>query len=203
MHASNKRLNKGLHKGLHNGPHKGLHKELTKGLHKEIRKELRKGLHTLVCQGTRETCSTSSQKLTTRTYIHSYMHTYPHTHRYTYIHIYTCLLETTWGPVGPKRAGRPQTASTERPGGHLGPCGPQPGRGAPNGLHRASWSPSGALWAPTRPGGPKRPPQSLLEAMWGSVSPNRAGRLQTVSAEPPGGHLAPCGPQPGREAPNA
>ena len=67
----------------------------------------------------------------------------------------------------------------------------------------ASWKPSGAMWARTEPRGPKRPPQSLLETIWGCVGPNRAGRPQTASTEPPGSHLGPCGLQPGREAQTA
>ena len=113
------------------------------------------------------------------------------------------FLEAIWAPVGPHRAGSPQTVSTEAPGGHLKHYGPEPGRKAPNTLLRASWRPSGALRARTGPGSPKRPTQSLLEAIWGPVSPNRAGRPQTASTRPPGDHLGPCGPQPGREAPNA
>ena len=137
-------------------------------------------------------------------YIHSFIHAYVHT--YTHIHIYANIYTPPGGHlghVGPNRAERPQTVSTEPTGNHLGLCGPQSSREAPNYIHRASWKPSGALWAPTGPGGPKRPPQSLLEAIWGPVGPNRAGRPQTASTRPPGDHLGPCGPQPGREAPNA
>jgi hypothetical protein len=202
MRTSNKRPSKGLHNGPHRGLHKELHKEFPKGLDKEFRKELHKGLHTLVCQGARKTCSTSSQKLTTRTCIHSYMHTYIHTYTHicTYIHASwrpsgamwarteprgpkrhpQSLLETIWGRVGPNRAGRPQTTSTEPPGRHLGPCGLQPGREAPNGFHRVSWKPFGVLWAPTGPGGPKRLPQGLLETTWGPVGPSRAWRPRTL-----------------------
>jgi hypothetical protein len=82
------------------------------------------------------------------------------------------FLEAIWAPVGPHRAGSPQTVSTEAPGGLLRHYGPEPGRKAPNTLHRASWRVSGDIWAPTRPGGPKRAPQSLLEAIWGNVGPN-------------------------------
>ena len=131
------------------------------------------------------------------------MHTYIHTHIYTYMQIYTrlleaiwamlarteprglkrspqSLLETIWGCVGPNRAGRPQTTSTEPPGSHLGPCGLQPGREAPNGLHRASWKPFGVLWGPTGPGGPNgfhraswRPPGAL----WAPAGPGGPERL--------------------------
>jgi hypothetical protein len=113
-------------------------------------------------------------------YIHSFIHAYIHT--YTHIHIYADIYPP--------------------PGGHLGPCGPEPSREAPNGLHRAYWKPSGAVWAPIGPGGPKLHPQSLLEAIWGLVGSNRAGRPQTASTEPPESHLGSCGLQPGREAPN-
>jgi hypothetical protein len=115
--------------------------------------------------------------------------------------------------------GRLHKCSTKLPGSHLGPCGPAPGRETPNGLHRGSRRPSEALWARTGPEGPKHAPQSLLEAIWAIMGPNRAGRLQTVSTEAPGGclgilgfnragrpqtgstespggHLGQCGPQP-------
>ena len=57
-------------------------------------------------------------------YMHSFIHAYIHTHIYTYMHIYTRLLEAIWGHVGPNRAERPQTVSTEPTGNHLGPYGP-------------------------------------------------------------------------------
>ena len=85
------------------------------------------------------------------------------------------FLEAIWAPVGPHRAGRPQTVSTEAPGGHLMHYGPEPGRKAPNTLHRASWRPSGALWARTGPGGSKRSPQRLLEGVWGSEASTGPG----------------------------
>ena len=69
-------------------------------------------------------------------------------------------------------------------------------------FHRGSWKPSEALWARTGPGSPKRAPQMLLEAIWGSIGPNRAGKPQTGSTEPPGSHLGPYRPEPGQEAPN-
>ena len=106
------------------------------------------------------------------------------------------FLEAIWAPVGPHRAGRTQTVSTKAPGGHLRLYGPEPGRKAPNTLHRASWRPSGALCARTGPGGPKRSPLRLLEGLWGSMGFNRAGRPQTGATKSPGGHLGQCGPQP-------
>ncbi len=71
------------------------------------------------------------------------------------------LMGPTWGSLGPIRARGPQSGSTEPPGIHLEPSGPDPGHVATKWLHRASWDPSGAPWARSGPRGPKVAPQSL------------------------------------------
>jgi hypothetical protein len=54
------------------------------------------------------------------------------------------LLGAIWVPLGPIRARRPESGSTEPPGSHLGPSGPDPGQEARKWLHRVSWKRSGA-----------------------------------------------------------
>ena len=89
-----------------------------------------------------------------------------------------------WFTTSP--GGLQKKGCTKLAGSHLGPPGPDPGQEAPNGLHRVSWDPSGALWARSAPGEPKVPPQSLLGPIWRPLGPIRARWLQSGSTEPSG-----------------